>query len=67
MYRLSPAQLESAASRLAGQPERAAALLHAIDNKVAAAKNPRPPTPPATKSSTPAPNTAPAKKPAPAI
>jgi hypothetical protein len=43
VYRLTPATLESAASRLAGNPEHAALLLHAIDAKVAAANRPRPP------------------------
>jgi hypothetical protein len=38
-YRLTPTVLESAASRLAGRPEHAAELLHAIDSRVAAAAN----------------------------
>jgi hypothetical protein len=60
-YRLTPATLESAASRLAGNPEHAALLLHAIDTKVATANRPRPPVTPVT----PRPNGLPGQHPAP--
>jgi hypothetical protein len=45
-YRLTPAKLESAASRLGERPEHAVELLHAIDTRVATGNRPRPVPPP---------------------
>jgi hypothetical protein len=66
-YRLTPAKLESTASRLAERPEHAVQLLRAIDTKVATANRPKPVTPPAKAVAPAAPRVKPTAPAAPAV